>query len=287
MHGAGKTTFGERIATPLVGMQNSSFPDESDVLNERFNECQVDKRLVVIAEVYAGHSWKMTEKLKKVATDQKVRAHFKNRTAFTTDNWCRVIASSNSPQALKLADEDRRWYYPEVTEKFWPHAKFVKLNKWLEGGGLSIILHWAENYGDYVQPGVHAPMTERKKQMIAESRSAAMKEVTALAEEMNEWGAMKDVPLAFAIKDVRKWAVDRCRPEPVFDNDLKLRKVMCKAGVTLLRHRPRINGFLQDVLLNDHPYWKDLGTTADDKASDLVRAVHGKYSPCNVLPVQI
>jgi hypothetical protein len=82
---------------------------------------------------------------------------------------------SNSRKALKLAENDRRWFVPALTEKPWPHEKFQKLNAWLETReALPAIAQWAADYvagHGAVEPGEIAPLTATKQMTIEEARS--------------------------------------------------------------------------------------------------------------------
>ena len=47
-----------------------------------------------------------------------------------------------------------------------------------------MIKWWAENYGDYIHPSDHAPMSENKEILIEESYSEACQEVIRLSREI-------------------------------------------------------------------------------------------------------
>ena len=128
----------------------------------------------------------------------------------------------------------------------WPKSKFRDLRKWIDGGGLAIIKHWAENFGDYVDVADRAPMTERKKEMIEGSRSEAQAEAVALAESL----ADSQVPGAMAMKDVVMW-VRQASQGRVFDSDYELRKAMTEAGLRSWPKRVKISGRLQNVVMNE------------------------------------
>ena len=244
--GIGKTTLGAHVLAPLVGMQNVGFPGETDIANSSFNEWMANKRLIVVNEIYSGHSWKAYHALKPVITDRDVTVNQKYMRQYTIENWCHVLACSNSMRALKMENDDRRWFYPEVSEVPWPAEKFVALRKWLESGGLNIIRRWAEGYGDYVAPADRAPMTERKREMIEGSRSEAQDEAAALATCLKD----RKEPGALVIKDVVGW-VRQASQGKVFDSDYELRKTMVEAGVRLWPTRIKIAGRLQYAVMND------------------------------------
>jgi len=274
--GIGKTTLGANILAPLVGHQNVGFPSETDISNSAFNEWMANKRLVIVNEIYSGASWKAYHSLKSVITDKDVSVNQKYMRPYTIENWCHVLACSNSMRALKMENDDRRWFYPEITEVPWPRQKFTEFRKWIEGGGLSIIKSWAEEYGDYVQPSERAPMTERKKEMIEGSRSEAQKEAAALAECLKDCNR----PGALVIKDVVEWVRHSVQGR-VFDSDYELRKVMVEIGLRTYPLRIKVHGRLQYVIMNDE-LW-DLTSRAEDQAAAIAEIRNAMMKPSELM----
>lgn len=222
--GIGKTTLGAKVLAPLVGYQNVGFPGEDQIVNSDFNGWVANKRLVVVGEIYSGHSWKAYNRLKGYITDKEIQVNEKYMKPYMIENWAHIVACSNSRKALKMEQNDRRWFYPQVTEERWPKHKFGEFYEWLESGGLQIIKHWAEAYGDYVAPGERAPETKIKKEMIRESRSDAQTELADLCEALNADEAI----VSLSIKEVSQWLKDKLGR--VFDTDYELGKVMVESG---------------------------------------------------------
>jgi hypothetical protein len=244
--GVGKTTLGSSILGPLVGMQNVGFPTENQIVQSEFNGWLANKRLIVINEIYSGHSWKAYNKLKSAITDREVEVNEKYQRPYIIENWCHVFACSNSMRALKIEEDDRRWFYPEVTEEKWPRQKFESFHNWLKSGGLNIIKHWAERYGDYVMKGQPAPMTERKKELIVASRTEGQQEAAVLAEAMNR----QDDPLVLTMKDIVEWVRSSIQGR-LYDTDLELRKAMKEVGAVWFEDRFLIGGRLQLAAMNN------------------------------------
>ena len=243
--GVGKTTLGSSILGPLVGMQNVGFPTENQIVQSEFNGWLANKRLIVINEIYSGHSWKAYNKLKSAITDKEVEVNEKYQRPYIIENWCHVFACSNSMRALKIEEDDRRWFYPEVTEEKWPRNKFESFHNWLKSGGLNIIKSWAENYGDYVMKGQPAPMTERKKELIVASRTEGQQEAAILAEAMNR----QEEPLVLTMKDIVEWVRSSIQGR-LYDTDLELRKAMKEVGAVWYEDRFLIGGRLQLAAMN-------------------------------------
>ena len=246
--GIGKTTLGAVVLAPLVGIHNVAFPGENDITST-FNDWVAHKRLAIVNEIYSGASWKAYHALKSIITDHDVTVNQKYMRQYTIDNWCHILACSNSMRALKMENDDRRWLYPEVVEVPWPKEKFSEFRRWVESGGLSIIKHWAMTYGDYVLPSERAPMTERKKELIEGSRSEAQREAAAMAEMLKDTGA----PGALFIKDVVAW-VRQTAQGKVFDSDYELRRAMQESGVRQWKRRIKAHGRLQYAMVNDELY---------------------------------
>ena len=244
--GIGKTTLGSSILAPLVGMQNSGYPTENQIVQSEFNGWMANKRLIVINEIYSGHSWKAYNKLKSAITDKEVEVNEKYQRPYLIENWCHIFACSNSMRALRIEEDDRRWFYPEVTEEKWPRAKFEQFHNWLKSGGLSIIKNWGENFGDYVSKGEAAPMTERKKELIMSSRTEGQQESASLAEAMQRHSG----PVLLTMKDVVEWVRSSIQGR-LYDSDLELRKAMKEVGAHWYEERFLISGRLQLAVMNN------------------------------------
>lgn len=261
--GIGKTTLGSSILAPLVGHSNVGFPGENDIMSP-FNDWMAHKRLVVIGEIYSGSSWKAYHSLKSVITDKDITVNQKYMRPYTIENWCHIIASSNSMRALKMENDDRRWFYPEITEVPWPAAKFISLRSWLERGGLSIIRQWAESYGNFIRTAERAPMTERKIELIEGSRSEAQREVAAFAEAIKD----DDRPISILLKEAVGW-VRTVVQGKVFDSDYELKRAMAECGMEVWEERVKISGNMHYVLYNRK--MKAILETITDKGEKVAR----------------
>lgn len=225
--GIGKTTLGARVLAPLVGSHNSSFPSEREIVDSSFNGWLAGKRLVVVNEIYSGHSWKAYNQLKGYVTDREIVINEKFVKPYQLENWAHFIACSNSSMAMKIETDDRRWFYPAITEVPWSKEQFIKFYGWLDSGGLAIIRFWAESYSSYVSVGDRAPMTHRKVGLISSSRSDALKAAIELSESMNE----VEAPMAIFSHDLRKWLGEQTQSR-VFDQPQTIHNAMKAHNVT-------------------------------------------------------
>lgn len=250
--GIGKTTLGANILAPLVGHNNVGFPSESDITSD-FNDWVAHKRLSVVNEIYSGASWKAYHALKSIITDSSVTVNQKYMRTYIIDNWCHILACSNSMRALKMENDDRRWFYPEITETPWPPEKFTEFRNWIQSGGLKIIRQWAEDYGDYVLPSERAPMTDRKREMIEGSRSEGQTAVAALAEQLKDF----EEPAGLLMKEIIGWASTQIQQSSkIFDSDYELRRAMKDCGVKVWPERIKVNGWVQHIIMNDDLFLK-------------------------------
>jgi hypothetical protein len=263
--GIGKTTFGSSILAPLVGAHNVGWPSESDITNSAFNDWVAHKRLIIVNEIYSGHSWKAYNQLKSLITDTEVQVNQKYQRRYLIQNWAHIFACSNSRRALRMEEDDRRWFYPECTEERWPKEKFVELRKWLSSGGLGIIKTWAQQWTDYVLPGQRAPMTDQKKELIEGSRSEAQVEAAQIAESLKSVSR----PAALAMKEVVMAVRAACQGR-VFDSDLELRKSMVETGAFAWKKRLKVGGRMQFIVINE-AMRKVLADEPEEKHSILVK----------------
>ena len=180
VQGVGKGTLGEKILAPLVGIHNTSFPSEQEIVDSNYNYWQTHKRLAVVHEIYAGHSAKAYNRLKSVITDKNVDVLKKYMAVYNIENWIHVFACSNSIRAIQLSSEDRRWFIPKVTEKKKSPSYWVGFFDWLNcKGGLGAIRWWCDMYvndpSHVVMSGEDAPWTSVKQEVVEEGKSASEK----------------------------------------------------------------------------------------------------------------
>ncbi len=263
--GIGKGTLCSAILQPLMGVNNVSWPNERDIVDSDFNDWIAHKRLIVVNEVYSGHSWKAYNNLKTVITDTEVSVNQKFRQRYILENWAHVIACSNSRRALKIEADDRRWFYPTMSEVAWSTAQFAALRNWILSGGLGIIKQWALDFKGYVVTGDRSPMTEKKKEIIEESRSEAQQEAIAFSRAI----IASENPIAIAMKSMMnllRLQVDG----RVYDSEHEIKQTMSDAGVKVWPKRITIAGRSQYIIMNKTLYDK-CNPLEDAEASKLIR----------------
>lgn len=240
--GMGKSTLGERILAPLVGLHNSGFPGERDIVESGFNGWVANKRLIVVGEIYTGQSFKAYNILKSYITDKNLSVNEKFQRPYTIENWAHIVACSNSKKALRIEETDRRWFYPRLNETPWKRDKWGVFYQWLSSGGLGIIMRWAKEYGDYVMPGEHAPMTADKQSLIDDSKGEVLNhwaDILAACEEEQE-------NVVFALSEVKE--AMRRRHGKVFESPLQFKKEALARGWATIDDRIAIDGGLSYVV---------------------------------------
>jgi len=194
MHGVGKSALLDMIAA-LVGKRHTSFPGDAMVQSD-FNGWVVNKRLVVVHEIYAGQNWKTYNRLKSLITDEYLEANNKHMVNYTLPNWSHYAAASNSLEALRIEHDDRRWYVPRLSN--WLYHDYDGLYRFIKSGGLRYLARELLALDDFIKPGEHAPRTQAKSDLIEQSMPADERMVLMLCERL-ESGCCIDA------KDIWLW----------------------------------------------------------------------------------
>lgn len=242
--GLGKSTLGERILAPLVGITNTGFPSEKDMVDSAFNGWIANKRLIVVGEIYTGHSFKAYNILKSYITDKNINVNEKFQRPYTVENWAHILACSNSKKALRVEETDRRWFYPQLNEVPWNADQWGKFYEWIASGGLNIIANWAKEYGDYVLHGEHAPMTASKKTLIRDSKGEVINQWLDIMESVE----MEQEPVAFAINNVREFL--KKQHGKIYETPLDFKREAVKRGWQVLPTRVKFQGGMSFVVLS-------------------------------------
>ena len=176
--GTGKTTF-QYIAEAMVGADNTSWPPESEIVDSNYTYWCARKRLACISEIYQGHSYKAYNKLKDKITDSKINVAEKYLAHYTMENWLHIIACSNDRRALKLDNDDRRWFVPSVVEDIQDRAYWDTLYNWLRNeDGYGIIMAQLKQFaedGNTFSRSDRAPKSRAKTEMVKETYSDGQK----------------------------------------------------------------------------------------------------------------
>jgi hypothetical protein len=182
--GTGKTTLGELFLRPLVGAHNCSIVT-SDLIRDGRNAWAGNKRLGMVYELYTEYSQAAYNKIKTAITDKNIKVDEKYVPEYEIENCVHVFANSNSMKALKIENEDRRWFIPRLTETSWPREKWIEFRKWANSGGVAMVYDWAINdWDDYVGEAEEAPGSELKNDIIEDAKSEVMRKAVQAAAEI-------------------------------------------------------------------------------------------------------
>ena len=188
MQGVGKSTLLNLIAE-MIGRKHVSFPGDAMIQGD-FNGWLVNKRLVVVHEIYAGQSWKTYNRLKTLITDEFVEANNKHIVNYTLPNWTHFAAASNSMEALRIENDDRRWYVPELPTVL--YDQYGELRRWVRNGGLRHLAGEFLDFGNYLSEGDQAPPTAAKTNLIDQSMPNDERMILVMMERMDH-GSCIDV----------------------------------------------------------------------------------------------
>lgn len=228
LQGVGKSTLLNIIAE-LIGRRHVSFPGDAMIQGD-FNGWLVNKRLVVVHEIYAGQSWKTYNRLKTLITDEFIEANNKHVANYTLPNWTHFAAASNSMEALRIENDDRRWFVPELPTTL--YDRYGDLRKWIRDGGLRYLANELMCWGRYLSEGDQAPATKAKYNLIDQSMPNDERMILVLMERMDH-GSCID------IKELWVWLQQEAKGR-AFVSPQRIASLLAEHGFAV--DQPRIMG---------------------------------------------
>ena len=171
--GAGRTTLGNMLMH-MFGTSNVVKKPFADIIKvQTFNDWMA-KALVITDETLATEDgskfWVAAERLKERVdtTPAMMQIEQKNRDAYSQMNYSSFLLFSNHAGAMRLGENDRRFYVINNPEIPAPAEYFTALNQWIEDGTWAKgVYRWLRqrevNVPELLKPPV---MTEAKRQMI-------------------------------------------------------------------------------------------------------------------------
>ena len=147
--GAGKSIVFGKVLKKILGDLLLIVEKEDQVLGN-FNGAMKGKIVVVMEEAAFGGNAALFDKLKHVITSDEITINDKHKSAYSVDNFARMVIISNHDQFLNIAPGDRR-YTVLVTDddaaQNWQRERLYEkmLDEW-GNGGAEAFLHEALNH---------------------------------------------------------------------------------------------------------------------------------------------
>lgn len=196
-HGMGKGLV-EYMLASIYG--RNSIEIDSQALRGSFNAWAARRQFVIGNEITAGEARLDKDKLKGMITRRDITINEKYMPEYTIRDCVNYIFDSNSPDALFVEDNDRRYFVREVIGDPADQAFYDRCDSFLKGEGPSYLFdHLLKlDLGDF-RPLGHAHVTADKRAMIINGKS-----------DLAYWVAMlRDDPKTM-LKPLGEKAADGC-----------------------------------------------------------------------------
>ena len=168
--GSGKSFLGE-LMCGLYG-ENSHTLNGPDEVFSTDNGWVEDKQFIAADEVLVG-TRRETDRIKNFVTAKTHNINRKYIAPYTRTAWMNWYLTSNHDDALKLLDQDRRWFVIHAQEKKLTQRMTESLRRWRRNGGLAH-LHYhllkdvdCQGFKPYAPP----PTTLAKSNMVEAAKS--------------------------------------------------------------------------------------------------------------------
>jgi len=181
-HGTGKGSLEKLFETVLRSPTGHSYISRGDnqALKSGWNDF-IDSNLITFFHEVTQDKYVATEHLKTWITETKIRINGKFTRNYETDNYTNFILTTNNIGALLIDMFDRKYYIVECREKPRDAAYYQALHEsFVKGAG--DIVEYLQTRKDELDIFAHAPMTDSKLLMQAQSKS----EVVLLLDDMYE-----------------------------------------------------------------------------------------------------
>lgn len=169
-HGTGKSLLAYLLRA-VYGQSNTAVIT-SEHLRGAFNGWAENKQLVIGEEITAGDARLDKDKLKGLITQATVRVNQKFLPEYEIRDCINYIFNSNSPDAMFVEDNDRRYFVQEIAGGPLPREFYEKCDAWLHGkAGANLLYHLRRVDLTGFNPREHAYVTASKRNMIYNGKS--------------------------------------------------------------------------------------------------------------------
>lgn len=155
----------------LMGRTNVSVVPDT-VMDTNFRKIFAETTLMVFDDVEKGKDNDLAKSLKPYITDSTMLIEQKHKDPRNRSLYCNILLLSNNPyHAIRIEDNDRRFWVYQVEQDAKEQAYYDRLFAWLETDGPAHLLAWvlAQPIKDF-NPGLAPPMTKAKREMIKNSK---------------------------------------------------------------------------------------------------------------------
>ena len=180
--GTGKSFPGQLLRN-VYGRNNASLISNVQ-LTRNFNKWSADKQFVMGEEIIGDDRRETSSILKNLITQEEAQINDKYVPEYQARDWANYYFSSNEPDALYLDDGDRRFFVHEV--KGTKPLEFFRqrLQPWRDTCGPAVLLHHLLHVDlTGFDPRAPALMTDSKRNMIRNNKSALADWITTLRED--------------------------------------------------------------------------------------------------------
>jgi hypothetical protein len=166
--GTGKSFVGH-VMREILGSHNSTEITSTEVKSD-FNEFLEAKLFVVVDEIMALGRLEIMNKLKPLITQTKIQINRKHITTYEIENCANFLFLSNHEDALKIDNQDRRYFIVIGDGSPMPSSYYDYLWSW-EEQHRGVILDWllSRDLSGF-NPDAPPPITEGKRRMVEASR---------------------------------------------------------------------------------------------------------------------
>ncbi|MGU3336931.1 DUF5906 domain-containing protein [Methylobacterium mesophilicum] len=199
--GTGKSFVGHVMRYALGDWNVSDV--SSNMIKSDFNQFLEAKLLIIVEEIMALGRVEIMNNLKPYITQPLVMINAKHLRPYQIENCANFLFLSNREDALKLENDDRRYFIVMSDKPAQPQCYYDDLWAW-ERENRGVILHWLLSRDlSAFNPDARPPVTEGKRRMVEAARDELEAFLTELIEDRAPPFEADLVELKFVTKVLR------------------------------------------------------------------------------------
>ncbi len=165
----------------IIGIPNTSVVSTSHVKSQ-FNDYLEAKQLIIVEEIMTVGRMDIMNMLKPYITEPTIRVDVKHQRPYEIENFANFIFFTNHEDALKIKNDERRYFIAWSDDRPNPKEYYIDLFAW-ERQNRGVILSWLLSRDlSQFNPSAPPPATEGKLRMVRAGRD----EIEAWLEELIE-----------------------------------------------------------------------------------------------------